>query len=170
MNLQLPAAVALVAGLISGCAVTPAVQQERAVEVDPSRYRTVQVVIDAPEHIRRKNGYDITADELTKQFMANVAASGKFAAVGREPATGKGLVARLTITDFNYVSGAARGTGGILAGRAVLRVNMVLTDSENGAALGSVSAGHASSHGQGVFSPVTSGQITAIAKELSSRL
>jgi hypothetical protein len=160
----------LAAALISGCAVTPAVQQGRPIEADPSRYRTVQVVIDAPEHLRGKNGYDITADELARQFIANVAASGKFAAVGKEPATGKGLVARLTITEFNYVSGAARGTAGILAGRAVLRVSMVLTDSENGAALGSVSVGHASHHGQGVFSPVTSGQITAIAKELSSRL
>ena len=126
--------------------------------------------MDAPQHVRSKHGYDITADELARQFIANVAASGKFSAVGREPATGKGIVARLMITDFNYVSGAARGAGGIIAGRAVLRVSMVLTDSENGSALGSLSAGHASSHGQGVFSPVTSGQITAIAKELSSRL
>ena len=170
MNLRFPAAFALAAGLISGCAVTPAVHQERPITADPSRYRTVQVVIDAPEHIRRKNGYDITADELARQFIANVAASGKFAAVGREPATGKGIEARLTITDFNYVSGAARGTTGILAGRAVLRVMMVLTDSENGAALGSLFVGHESNQGQGVFSPVTSGQITAIAKELSSRL
>jgi len=156
--------------LIAGCAATPTIQQVRPIEADLSRYGALQVVVDAPEHIRKQTGYDITATELTREFIANVSASGKFATVGTEARTGKSLEARLTITDFNYVSGAARGMVGILGGRAILHVTMTVKDNETAAVVGMVTAGHTSSHAQGVFSPVTSGQITAIAKELSSRL
>ena len=156
--------------LIAGCAATPIVHQGQPFEADLSRYSALQVVVDAPEHIRKQTGYDITASELQKEFIANVSASGKFATVGTEARTPKSLEARLTITQFNYVSGAARGTVGILGGRAILDVTMTLKDIETAAVVGTVTARHASSHAQGVFSPVTSVQITAIAKELSARL
>jgi hypothetical protein len=80
------------------------------------------------------------------------------------------LEARLTITDLNYVSGAARAATGIFAGRATLAVTMTVRDPANGAVLGVVSASDASSHMQGVFSPTTGRQIDAIAKELASKL
>jgi len=161
---------ALASLIIAGCAATPTVQQVRPIDADLSRYTSLQIVVDAPEHVRSKTGYDITSAELQREFMANVAASGKFATVGTNAQPGKNLEARLTITDLNYVSGASRGGFGILAGRAVLNVTMTLKDMETAAVIGSVAAAHASSHAQGVFSPVTSTQITAIAKEFSSRL
>ncbi len=161
---------ALASFVISGCAVTPDIQQTRPIEADLSRYSALQTVVDAPEHIRKQAGYDITAAELAREFIANVSASKKFATVGTEARTGKSLEARLTITEFNYVSGAARGMLGILGGRAILQVTMSLKDNENAMVIGTITAGHTSSHAQGVFSPVTSGQISAIAKELSSRL
>jgi hypothetical protein len=156
--------------LIAGCAATPSVQQVRPIEGDLARYRALLVVVDAPEEIRKQNGYDITAAELQRGLIANVAASGKYATVGTGAGTGKGLEARLTIIEFNYVSGAARGTLGIMAGRAVLHVTMTLKDTETAKVLGMVNAAHSSSHAQGVFSPVTSAQISAITKEFSSRL
>ena len=162
---------ALASLLIAGCAATPSVQQVRPVEADlSSRYRALQVVVDAPEAIRKQNGYDVTAAELQQALISNVAAASKFATVGTGAGTGKGLEARLTINELNFVSGASRAVVGILAGRAVLQVTMTLKDSETGNVLGIVNAGHSSSHAQGVFSPATGGQITAIAKELSSRL
>jgi hypothetical protein len=161
---------ALASLIIAGCAATPTVQQVRPIDADLSRYTSLQIVVDAPEHVRSKPGYDITSADLQKEFMANVAASGKFATVGTEAQSGKSLEARLTITDLNYVSGASRGAVGILAGRAVLNVTMTLKDNETAAVIGSIAAAHASSHGQGVFSPVTSTQITAIAKDFASRL
>ena len=162
---------ALASILIAGCAATPSVQQVRPVEADlSSRYRALQVVVDASEEIRKQNGYDVTAAELQQALITNVAAAAKFAAVGTGAGTGKGLEARLTINELNYVSGASRAAVGILAGRAVLHVTMTLKDTETGNVLGIVNAGHASSHGQGVFSPATGGQITAIAKEFSSRI
>jgi hypothetical protein len=137
--------------LIAGCAATPTIQQVRPIEADLSRYRAIQVVVDAPEPIRMQTGYDITAAELMKEFVANVSTSSKYATVDTEARTGKGLEARLTITEFNYVSGAARGMLGILGGRAILNVTMTLKDKETTAVVGTVSAGHSSSHIQGVF-------------------
>jgi hypothetical protein len=155
---------------IAGCAATPTVQQVRPIEADLSQFTSLQVVMDAAQHVRSKPGYDITSAELQREFIANMAASGRYAYVGPDKQPGKCLEARLTITDLNYVSGAARGGAGILAGRAILYVTMTLKDIEAGQGVGAITASHTSSHGQGVFSPVTSTQITAIAKEFSSRL
>jgi hypothetical protein len=155
--------------LITGCAATPSVQRG-AIQGDLSQYRSVRVIVAAPEPIRAQTGYDVASAELSREFLVNVLATGRHATTGSEPLTGKSLEALLTITGFNYVSGAARGQVGILAGRAVLNVTMTIKDIETGATVGTVSAAHASSHAQGVFSPVTSTQITAIAKELSAVL
>jgi hypothetical protein len=168
-HLRLPV-FALASLVLAGCAATPTVQQVRPIEADLSRFTSLQVTVDAAEHIRGKPGYDITSAELQREFMANVAATGKFATVGTEKQPGRSLEARLMITDLNYVSGAARGGIGILAGRAVLNVTMTLKDIDTAQDIGAITAAHASSHGQGVFSPVTSTQITAIAKEFSLRL
>lgn len=80
------------------------------------------------------------------------------------------LETKLTVTELNYVHGAARAAVGILAGRAVLKVTMTLRDKSNGAVLGTITAEHSSSHLQGVFGPTTGRQISAIAQELASKL
>lgn len=170
MNHRVSSIFALASFVIAGCAATPAVQQVRPIEADLSRYAALHIVVDAPEHVRSKTGFDITSAELRREFMANVVASGKFAFVGTEKQPGRNLEARLTITDLNYVSGASRGGIGILAGRAVLNVTLTLKDMETSEDIGAITAAHASSHAQGVFSPVTSTQITAIAKEFSLKL
>ena len=156
--------------LFACCAATPNVREEGRTRGLSSRFSTVQVSVDAPETVRAKEGYNITAEVLQREFIEAVRASGKYSAVGTAAAGDRALEAKLTITELNYVSGAARGTVGILAGRAVLKVTMNLRDKATGAALGSVSADHSSSHLQGVFSPVTSRQITAIVNELAAKL
>ena len=83
---------------------------------------------------------------------------------------GKVLVASLLITHLNYVHGAARGFIGILGGRAVLKVVMVVKDQQTGRVLGAVRAGDESSHGQGILSPTTGRQVSAIAEKFSQIL
>jgi len=157
--------------LIAGCAATPTVQQVRPIEGDLSRYGVLQVIVDAqPESIRKQNGYVNTSADLQKEFIANVSASGKFATVGAEVPAGKGLEARLTITEFSYVSGAARGLVGVGGGQAILNVTMTLKDRETGTVVGILTARHASSDLEGAFSAVTSRQLSAIALELASRV
>jgi len=157
--------------LVAGCAATPTVQQVRPIEGDLSRYGVLQVIVDAqPESIRKENGYVNTSADLQKEFIANVSASGKFATVGAEAPAGKGLEARLTITEFSYVSGAARGLTGIGGGKAILNVTMTLKDRETGTVVGILTARHASSDLEGAFGAVTSRQLSAIALELASRV
>jgi hypothetical protein len=161
----------LAALLVAGCAATPSVTEER-VNFDASRYSEVQVRVDSDAGMRQRPGYDATATDLLRWFVDSLRATGKFAVVGMEgPAPGsKGLDVRLRITNLNYVSGAGRGLVGIAAGRAVLHVTMDMTDMESGQAVGVISAGHASSHGQGVFSPTSGRQAEAIGKELAAKL
>jgi hypothetical protein len=162
---------ALAALVIAGCAATPSVTEER-VNFDVSRYSEVQVRVDSDQGVRQQPGYDITATDLLRSFVDSLRATGKFAVVGTEGAApgSKGLDVRLRITGFNYVSGASRGLIGIAAGRAVLNVSMEVTDIETKEAVGVISAGHASHHGQGVFSPTTGRQAEAIGKELAMKL
>ena len=169
-NKAICALVLTLAVLFGGCAATPEVREEGRAANLPSRFSTVQVSVDAPQNVRAQDGYGVTSETLQREFIEAVRETGKFSAVGTGAAGNRVLEAKLTITELNYVSGAARGTVGILAGRAVLKVTMTLSDKATGAALGSVSADHSSSHLQGVFSPVTSRQITAIAKELAAKL
>jgi len=146
---------------------------EERVHFDVSRYREVQVRVDSDQGVRQQQGYDVTATDLLRSFVDALRATGKFAVVGTEgpAASGKGsLDVRLAITGLNYVSGAARGLVGIAAGRAVLNVTMFVTDTETKEAVGVISAGHASHHGQGVFSPTTGRQAEAIGKELAMKL
>lgn len=155
---------------LAACAATPIVQEQRAQNVNTSGYSYVLVVVDAPEHIRQMTGYEETSAELLEQFIANVRASGKYAAVGTDIRNVKTVETRLTIKELGYVHGAGRFMVGIVAGRAVLRVEMTVKDPQSETVLALVSANHASHHGQGVFSPTTSRQVSAIARELSGKL
>ena len=161
---------ALILSLLNGCAATPTVEQTRPFTADLSRYKAVQVAVDGSEQIRQRTGFEPTSVALLEEFIANVRSSGRYSAVGTDVRNGSVLIVQLTITDLNYVHGAARGFVGIMGGRAVLSVAMSLKDKETGSILGEISAGHSSSHAQGVFSPVTSRQVTAIAGELSARI
>jgi hypothetical protein len=154
--------------LAAGCAATPMVDGRIAADLAP--YTMVQVLVEPDPAVRGAHGYDVTAAELAQQFIDNVRAGGKAAVPGPGFAEGRVLEAKLTIRSLSYVSGAGRGMGGIMAGRAVLAVTMTLTDKQTGAVLGAANAQHSSSHGQGVFSPTTARQVTAIAKELASRV
>jgi hypothetical protein len=155
---------------LAACAATPMVQEQRTANANASGYGDVRVVVDAPDDIRQMTGYAETAAELLEAFIANVKASGKYATVGPNIGTGKTLETRLTIKQFSYVHGAGRIMGGILAGRAVLQVDMTVKDPQTDTVLALVTANHASHLGQGVFSPTTSRQVSAIAKELSAKL
>jgi hypothetical protein len=160
----------LAALFLAACAATPIVQEQRAQSANTSGYSYVHVVVDAPEHIRQMSGYAETSAELLEEFVANVRASGKYASVGTAITNEKTLEARLTIKELKYVHGAGRFMGGIIAGRAVLRVDMTVKDPQSDTVLALVTANHASHLGQGVFSPTTSRQVSAIAKELSAKL
>jgi Domain of unknown function (DUF4410) len=161
---------ALILGPVGGCAAVPAVEQTRPINGDLARYDAVQVAVDGSDQIRQTSGFEPTRDALLEEFVADVKASRKYSAVGTEVPGGSVLMVNLTITDLNYVHGATRGLTGIMAGRAVLSVTMSLRDKQTGSMLGEIRAGHSSSHAQGVFSPVTSRQVTAIAKELSAKI
>jgi hypothetical protein len=171
MRHQAQLAVSLLAMLfLAACAATPMVQEQRAANANGSGYSDVRVVVDAPDDIRQMTGYAETSAELLEEFIANVKASGKYATVGTSIGNGKTLETRLTIKQFSYVHGAGRFMGGILAGRAVLQVDMTVKDPQTDTVIALVTANHASHLGQGVFSPTTSRQVSAIAKELSAKL
>ena len=161
---------ALASLIIAGCATTPTIGGVRPIDADLTKYKSLQIVVDAPAHIRGLAGYDIASAELQKEFTANIAASKEYAIVGTDVRPANALEARLTIMELNYVSSAARASLGIAAGRAVLDVTMTLKDVETAQVVGSTRASHASSHAQGVFSPVTSTQIAAIARMLAVQL
>ena len=165
------APLALAALVMAGCAATPSITSERF-DADASRYGEVQVRVDSDPAMRKLEGYDDTAAELLQHFADQLRASGKFARVTTDagPPASRGLDVRLAITSLQYVHGAGRATVGILAGRAVLGVTMTVTDLETGKLLGSISASHASHHGQGVLSPTTSRQAEAIGRQLAEQL
>jgi hypothetical protein len=155
---------------LSGCAATPRVLEQGPPDTDLSRYKTVVITVEASDALRQQEGYDATSTELLNEFVSNLKALGKYAVVSAEAGNAGGLDVRLTITRLNYVHGAARGLFGIVAGRAVLDVTMTVKDKDSGAILRAISADHASHHGQGVFSPTTSRQVAAIAKDLAAKL
>jgi hypothetical protein len=157
--------------LIAGCAIAPpTIQQQQPISADLSRYRNVQVLVEAPDDVRKESGYESTSSELLRQFIGSVKSAGRYAFVGSEPPADPALEARLKITEFVYVSGATRVMTGVLSGRSTLAVTMTLRDKQSAAVLGEVSARHTSDLFQGVFSASSADQITAIAKELASKL
>ena len=155
---------------VIGCAATPRIDQLRPIDTNFREFTAVQVIVDGSESVRRKNGYESTAAALLEEMIENLHASKKFDHVGANVQRGKVLEASLLITDLDYLHGAARGFLGIMAGRAVLTVVMTVKDQQTGRVLGAVRAGDRSSHAQGIFSPTTGRQVSAIAEEFSKRL
>jgi hypothetical protein len=137
---------------------------------DLSQYTTIQVIVEPYQGGAVPDGFEGTSATFRREFSDNLRASGKFAVAETETQGGKTLEARLSIDALNYVHGAARGTTGILAGRAVLNATLTLRDKETGAVIDVIRGSHASSHAHGVFGATTGRQVTAIAKEFSSRL
>jgi hypothetical protein len=147
--------------------VNPMVQSYRA---DLSAYTAVQVIMESYAGAERPHGYELTADTLRRELIDNLMAAGKFTVVEKETPGGKTLEARVRIQELSYVSGAARGTTGILAGRAVLNATLELRDKDSGDIVDTIRASHASSHAHGVFGATSGRQITAVAKEFASRI
>jgi Domain of unknown function (DUF4410) len=162
--------IALATCVIMGCAAVPTMEDSKPIAVELARYKSAQVTVDGTEQIRNAAGFEATSTALRDEFVANLRTSGRFSNVAANVADKDALLVLLRITDLNYVHGATRGAVGIFAGRAVLGVTMMLSDKSSGAMLGALRASHSSSHAQGVFSPVTSTQVTAIAKEFSAKL
>jgi hypothetical protein len=162
-------ALILAAALFAGCAATPSVRQD-GLGVDASRHRQAHVRVEGDDRVRNLHGYDLTRAALAKAFVEQLRASGKFTVLDAPAPAAQGLDVELRITNLNYASGAERGLTGSLGSRAVLSVTMTVSDLESKESLGRVTAGHASSRGQGVFSPTTSRQADAIGKELAERL
>lgn len=162
--------IALATALFVGCAAVPTVDSTKPMTVNVAQYKSVQVIVDGTDQMRQTAGFEATSTALRDEFTANLRATGSFTTVGPDVPLKGGLVARLVITELNFVHGATRGTVGIFAGRAILQVVMTVTDKDTNAVLGEYRASHSSSHAQGVFSPVTSTQVTAIAKEFSQKL
>jgi hypothetical protein len=161
---------AVFVAVLGACAVTPEVSDQQPVNADLAQYAAVYASVDAPSEVRAKQEFGPTSDRLLSEFVQNVNLQGKAASVGPAPTGGKALEARLEITEFNYVDGAARVLVGILAGNAVLKVNMTLRDPASGKVVGEVAAGAASSAMQGIFAADTARQVEAIAKQLASKL
>lgn len=163
--------VSLAVLLIAGCAAAPpTIQQQQPITADLSRYRNVQVLLEAADDVRKESGYDSTSSELLRQFIGSVKSAGRYAFVGTEPPGDPALEARLKITELVYVSGATRVMTGVLSGRATLGVTLTLRDKQTAAVLGEVSARHSSDLFHGVFAASSAEQITLIAKELASKL
>jgi uncharacterized protein YceK len=163
-------AVMFAVAMLAGCAAVPTVDSSKPITGNIAQYKSVQVIVDGTDQMRQTAGFEATSAALRDEFTANLRAAGQFTAVGSAAPASGGLVARLVITELNYVHGATRGAVGILAGRAILQVVMTVTEKDTNAVLGEVRASHSSSHAQGVFSPVTSTQVTAIAKEFAQKL
>jgi hypothetical protein len=155
---------------LAGCAATPSVTDSGPRSAELAKYKAMAVTVDAPEAVRQQTGFDATSSELLNEFLSNVKTSGKFALLAAQARDPGGLDVRLTIDRLSYVHGATRGLVGILGGRAELTVTMTVRDQGTGEVLRVVRADHSSSHAQGVFSPTTSRQVSAMAKELSAKL
>jgi hypothetical protein len=156
--------------LLTACAATPELSEREPLAPQLSQYRAVYAVIDGASDVRAKDSYSPTSERLLGEFVADLRAIGKTASFGRAPQGQHALEAQLMVTDFNYVDGAARIFGGILAGRATLGVTMTLSDPANGAVLGVVSASDSSSQLHGVFGADTDRQVHAMARELAVKL
>lgn len=164
------AVVWLFALLLTGCAATPQLTEREPLGPALSQYRAVYAVVDGTSDVRAKDSYSSSSERLLGQFVADLRAIGKTAAFGHAPQGQRALEVQLMVTDFNYVGGAARIAGGILAGRATLAVTMTLSDPANGAVLGVVSASDSSSQLHGVFGADTERQVQAMARELAVKL
>jgi len=162
--------IAFAAALLVGCAAVPTVDQSKPISANLAQYKSVQVIVDGTPGIRQTAGFENTSNALRDEFTANLRSSGRFSSVGPSAGDNDALQVQLLITELNYVHGGTRAAVGIFAGRAILAVVMSVTDKNSNTALGEMRATHSSSHAQGVFSPVTSTQVTAIAKEFADKL
>lgn len=158
------------AAVLTGCAAAPQLADETPASAPAlSRYAVIYALVDASPDVKTKPDYTTVSGRLLRSFVDDLTAAGK--AVTTTP-TGaeRTLEARLTITDFNSVSTAARLLAGALAGSAKLDVTLTLKDASTGATVGLVSSTDSSSFLHGVFAADSDRQIEATAKELATKL
>ena len=152
--------------VLIGCAATPETNTVQTDSASLSRYKNAYIVIEAEEEVKNRHGYYETAHALRNELHRKLRDERKFQKIGLQEIDEDSVEINVTIDDLHYVSGAGRGLFGIAAGRAVLKVTMKVMDNETKEVLLEVQTGDESSHAQGVFSPVTSKQVRAIANEL----
>ncbi|HVC29467.1 MAG TPA: DUF4410 domain-containing protein, partial [Gammaproteobacteria bacterium] len=161
--------VTLAAILATGCAavVQPSYQQPPTV-VNPGK--VVYVSLSAAPDIKTddedySNSMTEFKSELTQKFSESL--PGTNLAFSPPPAgSNLGEQLNITVTDFNYVSGAGRFWGGIFAGHAKLQVHVVITDLKDGKQLDDASFGTSSSNGEGVFGATTSRQLDSVSSAI----
>ena len=159
-----------VALLLCGCAASPKLADEQGPPGPAlSRYAVIYAVVDAPPEVKEKPDYIMMSGRLLRSFVDGLNALGKTVTTSH-PGSDNVLEARLTITDFQVVSTAARVLAGVLAGNAKLDVTLTLKDAATGAPVGVVTSTDSSTLLHGIFAADTERQIEATAKELATRL
>ena len=148
--------------LFSGCAAKvnkESVQpSNQAIPLTNIIYLDISSLSTVPESKDLNNSIYELQNLLSKEF------GNKLLPISDSNKEGTGLF--ISIENYRHVSGFGRFMGGIMVGKAVLRLNVKLVDLATNSTIVDSNLDSRSEWGEGIFGATTSRQLEAMAKEI----
>ena len=167
----IPALVLLTAALLTGCAatVTRDSPTTAATSVSPSATKAVYLEVAGAGNIGSGDDWNALLEEWQTSMGAATSARGMqftLAKPGMAPLSGPGVLVKMKVNDFRYVSQAKRYAVGILAGNAFMDLDVEFVELPQRKTFATRKFQTSSSAWQGVFSAMTPKQVEAVSKEI----
>ena len=163
------------AALISGCAATISrdSQQSAAVAVNKAASKNLYLEVSAPTGTYSLDDWNALLEEWSTSMGAMTTEKGinfKMVKTADLDSSTNGVLIKMKVNDFRYVSQVKRYAVGIFSGNAYLDLDVEFIELPTMKRIASRKYQTSSSAWQGVFSPMTPKQVQAVSKEIVSEV
>ncbi|MEE5138701.1 hypothetical protein V2J83_24690 [Pseudomonas alliivorans] len=153
--------------LLSGCAATVERGGLGTMSVSPAAKRNIAVEFDGSEKVLAHKDWPLLQSTWSQSLKSEAAAEGyNLLVVKQDPPPSPGILLKVDVSTFRYITSGARYTVGSMTGNAWVNSKVQFIDMQTGKQIGARSYDTKSTAWEGVFSAMTEKQLEAISKRI----
>lgn len=159
--------------VLSGCAATITSLPKQKISVNPKSYDKIFLSVNATQDMQTKEGYSLALPQLQQSLTTKLLDQKITRNVVTTLTTDQSkntLKLKLTILDFNHVSGGSSVLLGVLGGNARLTTDVVLIDMNQNTVVGEFTVTSQTSSSGGIFRGDTTSVIDAVSSQIANNL
>ncbi|QVI69158.1 DUF4410 domain-containing protein [Pseudomonas syringae] len=153
--------------LLTGCAATVERGGLGTMSVSHAAKQNIAVEFDGSDKVLAHKDWPLLQSTWSQSLKTEAAAEGyELLVVKQDPAPRPGVLLKVDVSTFRYITSGARYTVGSMTGNAWVNSKVEFIDMESGRRMGLRSYDTKSTAWEGVFSAMTEKQLEAISKRI----
>ncbi|MCD5994209.1 DUF4410 domain-containing protein [Pseudomonas sp. CDFA 602] len=153
--------------LLTGCAATVERSGPGDLSINASSKQNLAVEFDGSAKVLAHEDWPLLQKTWSESLKREAASEGyNLLVVDRAPAPRPGILLKVDVSTFRYISSGARYAAGAMTGNAWVNSTIIFVDTQTGQQIGSNVYNTKSTAWQGVFSAMTEKQLDALSKRI----